>query len=158
MTNTKRLRRYHNLSTNNNNDNFSSQSYFDKLMSLHSENSRRPLFDLGKPLFGHRHSSLQKVLASANKTIEKSAKFLNKIKSRQLTCANRAKSIPENATIRKEYIKCKKANCSHDRHGPYYYAYWKDSKSKKLKKKYIGDHMPKNKELNNDCNNNNHTL
>jgi hypothetical protein len=27
-------------------------------------------------------------------------------------------------------------------HGPYYYAYWKDPESKKLKKKYIGDHMP----------------
>jgi hypothetical protein len=44
------------------------------------------------------------------------------------------------------------------KHGPYYYAYWKDPQSKKLKKKYIGDHMPKNEELNHDCNNNNQTL
>jgi hypothetical protein len=29
----------------------------------------------------------------------------------------------------------------------YYYAYWKDIESKKLRKKYIGDHIPKNKEL-----------
>ena len=56
------------------------------------------------------------------------------------------KSIPENATIRKEYIKCGKENCQH-KHGPYYYAYWKDPETKKLKKKYVGDHMPKDKEL-----------
>jgi hypothetical protein len=66
-------------------------------------------------------------------------------------------TIPENATIRKEYIKCGKQICE-QKHGPYYYAYWKDTESKKLKKKYIGDHMPKNKELKNDCNNNNQIL
>jgi hypothetical protein len=54
-------------------------------------------------LFGHKRASLEKVLANANKAIEKSTKFINKIKSRQLTCANRAKSIPEKATIRKDY-------------------------------------------------------
>jgi hypothetical protein len=34
--------------------------------------------------------------------------------------------------------------CEH-KHGPYYYGYWKDAESKKLKKKYIGDHMPTDK-------------
>jgi hypothetical protein len=58
----------------------------------------------------------------ANKAIEKSTKFINKIKSRQLACVNRAKSIPENATIRKEYIKCGNEICE-QKHGPYYYAY-----------------------------------
>jgi hypothetical protein len=38
----------------------------------------------------------------------------------------RAKSIPENATIRKEYVKCGKEMCEL-KHGPYYYAYWKRS-------------------------------
>ena len=61
----------------------------------------------------------------------------------QLACATRAKSIPESATIRKEYVKCGKQICQQE-HGPYYYAYWKDPESKKLKKKYIGVHMPKN--------------
>ena len=32
------------------------------------------------------------------------------------------------------------------KHGPYYYAYWKNPESKKLKKKYIVDIIPKNKE------------
>jgi hypothetical protein len=100
-----------------------------------------------KNLFFSIHTSLQKILADANKTTERATKFINKIKSRQLACANRAKSIPENATIRKEYVKCGKEICEH-KHGPYYYAYWKDPESRKLKKKYIGDYVPKNKESN----------
>jgi hypothetical protein len=71
-----------------------------------------------------------------------------------LAYANRSKSIPKNATIRKEYIKCGKEMCKL-KHGPYYYAYWKDHETKKLKKKYIGDHMPDKKESNNDSNNDN---
>ena len=158
MTNTKRLGRYHNVPSNNSNDNNSrSQSHFNELGSLYKYNSRKLSFDWSKPLFGNRHASLQKVLENANKTIEKSNKFINKMKSKQLACANRVKSIPENATIRKEYIKCGKEMCE-QKHGPYYYAYWKDPESKKLKKKYIGDHMPNNEELNNDCNNNNQIL
>src|SRR5205823_8194326 len=130
-----------------------SSSYFDELASsFYKENSRKQLFDLDKPIFGHKHTSLQKLLAEANKTTERATKFINKIKSRQLACANRAKSIPENATIRKEYIKCGKQMCEIE-HGPYYYAYWKDQ-SKKLKKKYIGDHMPENKESSDDSTNN----
>jgi hypothetical protein len=67
---------------------------------------------------------------------------------------NRLKSISQNATIRSEYIKCGKDGCLHEIHGPYYYAYWKDADSKKLKKKYIGNHMPKNNELKNNYINN----
>jgi hypothetical protein len=93
-------------------------------------------------LFGHRRTSLRKVLANAKKRIERSTNFINKIKSRQLACAIRAKSIPKNATIRKEYIKCGKLTCV-QQHGPYYYAYWKDPDSKKLKKKYIGHQYSK---------------
>jgi hypothetical protein len=74
-----------------------------------------------------------------------------------VACINRAKSIPENATLRKEYIKCGKRICL-QRHGPYYYAYWKDPESKKLKKKYIGDHIPQNKKSNNDRNSSNHIV
>jgi hypothetical protein len=102
---------------------------------------------------GSQSSSLQKLLANANEAIEKSTKFINKIKSRQFACASRVKSIPENATIRKEYIKCGKQMCEIE-HGPYYYAYWKDPQNKKLKKKYIGDHMPENKRRNDDSTDN----
>jgi hypothetical protein len=112
LTNTKRLGRYHDLSTrNSNNDNSNSKPNFNELMSLYKENNRKPLLGWNKPLFGNKHTPLHKVLANANKTIEKSTNFLNKIISRQLACANRAKSIPENATIRKEYISCGKEIC-----------------------------------------------
>lgn len=155
MNNTKRLGRYH-LSTNTNNDNgnSSSPSYFNELASFYEENSREPLLDWNKPLFGQKPTSLEKVLANANKAIQKSIKLINKIRSRKLACANRAKSIPKNATIRKEYIKGGKEKCE-QKHGPYYYAYWKDAESKKLKKKYIGNHMPKNKEESKDVSSNN---
>jgi hypothetical protein len=155
LSNTKRLGRYHRISTmNNDNNNSSSQSYFTELASsLYNGNVRKSLVNWDKPLFGHKSSSLQKLLTKANKTTERATKFLNKIKSRQLACANRAKSIPGNATIRKEYIKCGKQMCEL-KHGPYYYAYWKDPESKKLKKKYIGDHMPKKEGLDNNSNDN----
>jgi hypothetical protein len=73
LTNTKRVGRYHNLSTNNNNneDNSSLQSYINELASsFYKENSGKPLVDWDKPLFVNKHASLQKVLANANKAIE----------------------------------------------------------------------------------------
>jgi hypothetical protein len=155
LINTKRLGRYHNIPSNNSdNDNSRSQSLFSELESLHKDNSRMASIDFNKPLFGNKYTSLQKLLENANKTTEKATKFLNKIKSKQLAYVNRSKSIPKNATIRKEYIKCGKEMCKL-KHGPYYYAYWKDHETKKLKKKYIGDHMPDKKESNNDSNNDN---
>ena len=67
-----------------------------------------PLLYSNKTLFGHNLTSLQKVLENANKAIGKSTKFINKIKSRQIAYAKRAKSIPENATIKKKKKKKKK--------------------------------------------------
>lgn len=158
MTNTKRLGRYYNVpNDNSNNDKPGLQSYFSELASLYKDSSKKQSLYWSKPLFVKQHISLQKVLANANKTIERSAKFINKIKSRELACADRAKSIPKNATIRKEYIKCGKQICQ-QKHGPYYYAYWKDPESKKLKKEYIGYHMPKNEKLTNARSNNSQRL
>jgi hypothetical protein len=62
------------------------------LASLYKDNGRKPSLDFDKPLFGYKHDSFQKILANAKKTAER-AKFINKIKSRRLACANRAKSI-----------------------------------------------------------------
>ena len=64
----------------------------------------------------------------------------NKEKTMKLACQYRANSLPKNATIREEYVKCKKPNCYRQLHGPYYYAYWKDPETKRLKKRYIGRH------------------
>jgi hypothetical protein len=108
-----------------------SLSYFDALLSYYHSIGRKP------SRFRYRLTTFEKIIAHANKT----AKFLNKIKSREIASTDRARSIPENATIREEYIKCGKDLCE-EKHGPYYYAYWKDPESKKLKKKYIGTFIP----------------
>jgi hypothetical protein len=109
LGNTKRLGIFA-TSSNHNSD---SLSYFDDLM---------PLWN--RTLFSPHRSSLEKVLARVNKTIEKSRKFFNKIESKKQSSINRANSVPEKATIRQEYIKCGKMLCMQE-DGPYYYAYWK---------------------------------
>jgi hypothetical protein len=75
------------------------------------------LLDWDKPLVSRHRDSLEKVLAHAKKTAEKSEKFINEIESRRQSSINRAKSIPENATIRQEYIKCGTTPCYHEKHG-----------------------------------------
>lgn len=47
--------------------------------------------------------------------------------------------IPENANIKYEKVKCSKC-CMHNHQ--YFYAYYWDSTTKKLKKKYIGKQLP----------------
>jgi hypothetical protein len=133
----KRLGRF-----NSSNNYSESPSYFDQLASSYKGiDQRRALSDWDKPLFSRHGSSLEKILAHAKKTAEKSRKFIDKIESKKQSSIKRAKSIPRNATIRKEYIKCGKTPCYHGKHGPYYYAYWKDPETKKLKKKYIGQYL-----------------
>jgi hypothetical protein len=46
--------------------------------------------------------------------------------------------IPQNATIRQEYVKCGNPDCQNS-HGPYLYAYWKQDK--KLRKLYVGKNL-----------------
>jgi hypothetical protein len=55
----------------------------------------------------------------------------------------RYNEVPKNAYIRKEFIECGKESCNDCPHGPYYYSYWKDPTTKKLKKKYIGPFDPR---------------
>ena len=88
LANTKRLGRYHQPTHNNNNA--TSQPCFNELASLYEANGQKASLDWNKPLFGNKHTSLQKILANTNKAIEKSTKFINKTKSKQLACAHRA--------------------------------------------------------------------
>ena len=46
--------------------------------------------------------------------------------------------IPQNATIRQEFIRCGNPDCQTS-HGPYLYAYWKQDK--KLRKLYVGKNL-----------------
>lgn len=82
--------------------------------------------------------SRDKLIEEGNKLIARAQALDNKEKSMKLACQSRSKLIPKNATIRTEFVKCKKPNCYRQLHGPYYYAYWKDPETKRLKKKYIG--------------------
>ena len=82
--------------------------------------------------------SFPELMEEGNRLIARVRALDNKEKSKRLACQLRSKSIPKNATIRKEFVKCKKPDCCYERHGPYYYAYWKDPETNKLKKKYIG--------------------
>src|SRR5712691_9195960 len=75
------------------------------------------------------------------KTESEGLKSEAKIESEQLTSANNCRNLPGNVTIREEYVKCGKSDCLRCKHGPYYYAYWKDD-SGKLRKKYIGKYPP----------------
>ena len=102
---------------------------------IHTKSS----IDCYKPLFD-KNTSCWKIIKQARNIIEKVEKFLNKTNSAKLASINRAKSLPGNATIRKEYVKCGKSQC-HRRHGAYYYAYWKEGNTKKLRKKYIGRYI-----------------
>ena len=79
-------------------------------------------------------------MEEGNRLIARVQALNDKEESMKLACQTRSESIPKNATIRKEYIKCKKPNCYQEQHGPYYYAYWKDPATKRLKKRYIGSH------------------
>ena len=92
-------------------------------------------FGPGRPV-----SMLAKMHAKVVKMAEEDRKRIQRYEAKQLSI-NNAKSIPENATIRKEHVKCGKKGCHRKHHGPYYYAYWKDLESNKLKKKCIGKYF-----------------
>jgi UDP-3-O-[3-hydroxymyristoyl] glucosamine N-acyltransferase len=74
-------------------------------------------------------------LRSITKIKSEKLKSIEKAKSEQLTSTNNARNLPSYATIREEYVTCGKVDCP-SKHGPYYYAYWKDNG--KTNKKYIG--------------------
>jgi hypothetical protein len=43
-------------------------------------------------------------------------------------------------TFRQESVRCGRANCTRCPHGPYWYAYWRESG--KLRSRYIGKQLP----------------
>jgi hypothetical protein len=99
------------------------------------------VFDILDYLKRINSMSLDRLMEEGNRLIACAQALDNKEKSTKLACQSRSKLVPKNATIRKEYIKCKKPNCYRRQHGPYYYAYWKDPETKKLRKRYIGRHF-----------------
>ena len=73
--------------------------------------------------------------------VEHSKRFSATINSQRQLSSKNYSSLPSNATIRTEYVKCGNSYCYRCKHGPYYYAYWKEGG--KLGKKYIGKYDPR---------------
>jgi hypothetical protein len=88
--------------------------------------------------------SVKKMYEKAGSIIKQGEGLVAKMKSKKEIIKRNSKRIPENATIREEYVRCGKDFCLKCEHGPYYYAYWRD-KSGKLKKKYIGRNNPRDR-------------
>lgn len=76
------------------------------------------------------------LFARTDAFIARSRKFIDGIKAEEVASKMKFATVPANATIREEHVKCNKYHCLMCPHGPYYYAYWKENG--KLKKKYIG--------------------
>ena len=75
---------------------------------------------------------------------------LRKFEETETLSTDRLNSLPKNATIREEFIRCGKVNCNLCPHGPYYYAYFKDksnSNKSKLRKKYLGSIDPRQQKI-----------
>jgi hypothetical protein len=123
-------------SNESNSDNKSEPSYFDKLLASCQSTGYKDPFGPGRPV-----SPLEQLHARIVKMAKEDQKRIQRYEATKQLSANNAKSIPENATIRKEYVKCGKKGCHRKHHGPYYFAYWKDLESNKLKKKYIGKYF-----------------
>lgn len=75
--------------------------------------------------------------------LEKTKTMIAQFENQMDEPLQRYDGISKNANIREEFVKCSKESCNDCPHGPYYYAYWRDSTTKKLKKKYIGQFNPK---------------
>jgi hypothetical protein len=73
--------------------------------------------------------------------LEHSNNFIYKTEAKKQIVSERHESIPDNAIIREEFIKCGKDSCLKCPHGPYFYAYWKDENGK-LRKRYVGLYKP----------------
>ena len=75
-----------------------------------------------------------KLFDNCDKFLAMSFKFIARVDGS--SSRKKLTTVPTNATIRPEHVKCGKSLCLGCPHGPYYYAYWKENG--KLKKKYIG--------------------
>jgi hypothetical protein len=113
-----------------------------KIGSLRADKLIADQFPNRKDLFHNQDNQIEE-MEKTNKRIELiNTKFEDSINSVLLN----SQSIPDNATIREEFIKCGKDSCNNCLHGPYFYAYWKDKtkdNKSKLRKKYLGTSDPR---------------
>lgn len=87
--------------------------------------------------FGGIPASFNKVMHSSSSFMEKSKILIQRIEKDTEFRNLRKTQIPLTATLREEYVSCNKRSCKGDKHGPYLYAYWRDSDNM-IRKKYLG--------------------
>ncbi len=73
-----------------------------------------------------------------NSAMNKTQSDISKFKEVETRQSPKDSTLPSNHTVKVEFVKCGKEFCLQCPHGPYYYAYWRDTITKKLKKKYLG--------------------
>ena len=78
-----------------------------------------------------------------NRVMNRAQFNINKFEKLETRQSHIVSTLPSNHTIREEFIKCGKEFCLQCPHGPYYYAYWRDLTTKKLRKKYLGAMDPR---------------
>lgn len=101
--------------------------------NIPSEGSKKSIKDILDDIYGSSSSAYyERVIEGMN-----ISNLLRKKEHNENDFIQNILSIPQKAFIKCEYVKCGKPNCDQE-HGPYYYGYWKDDKTKKLRKKYIG--------------------
>ena len=92
---------------------------------------------------------IARMAVESDRRLQHHRRFIKRMKDAEASCIQKFDDLPRNATIRKEYVRCGKNSCEM-RHGPYYYAYWKEKVPdkdtgvavRKVKKRYIGSYLP----------------
>ena len=129
------------ISRQERNNNSNMRKYYLQIQKIRMQDSHHELSDIMLSTTPTIEIPLYyKKMLYSSKIIERSKKLFSKIRDRDNAIIIREKEIPNNATIRREYVKCNRETCRTCEHGPYFYAYWRDEKQK-LRKKYLGTNM-----------------
>ncbi|MDR4490208.1 MAG: hypothetical protein R2685_04815 [Candidatus Nitrosocosmicus sp.] len=99
-----------------------------------SEKSIKKILD---DIYGEASSSFYKHTIEGREIANRFTFKFKKEEPKEPDFIQKVSSLPVKAFIKCDYVKCGKPNCEQE-HGPYYYGYWKDNKSKKLRKEYLG--------------------
>jgi hypothetical protein len=99
-----------------------------------SEKSIKKILD---DIYGEASSSFYDYSTEGREIANRFKFKFNKGEPKEHDFIQKVTSLPTKAFIKCEYVSCGKPNCDQE-HGPYYYGYWKDDKTKKLRKKYLG--------------------
>ncbi|MDN5847920.1 MAG: hypothetical protein L0H53_16795 [Candidatus Nitrosocosmicus sp.] len=129
------------------------------LMLYFDERSEPDGFNIDKPI-SEQFPDRQNIFETTKEQNEQILKVNKKIRSNfclpeeDIKSSNsnltRVNQLPKNYTLREEYIRCGKEKtykCKSCRHGPYYYAYWREKLPEQnksiLRKKYLGTIDPR---------------